>query len=43
VTGSEQIDADVPINTQASISDDGHVWIQYGASGARPEPVDHGA
>src|SRR5678816_2531716 len=29
VTGSEQIDADVPINTQASISDDGHVWIQY--------------
>ena len=37
VTGSEQIDADVPINTQASISDDGHVWIQYGASGA-PTP-----
>jgi hypothetical protein len=37
VTGSGQIDADVPINTQASIADDGHVWIQYGASGA-PTP-----
>jgi len=34
VTGSTQIDAEVPINTPASISDDGHVWIQYGASGA---------
>lgn len=37
VTGSSQIDAEVPINTQASISDEGHVWIQYGASGA-PTP-----
>lgn len=34
VTGSNPIDAEVPINTQASISDDGHTWIQYGVSGA---------
>ena len=37
LTGSDQIDADVPINIPASIADDGHVWIQYGASGA-PTP-----
>lgn len=37
VTGSSQIDAEVPINTLASISDGDHVWIQYGASGA-PTP-----
>ena len=37
VTGSSQIDAEVPINTQASISDGDHTWIQYGASGA-PTP-----
>ena len=44
VTGSSQIDADVPINTQASISNDGHVWIQYGASGApTPNLLDHRA
>lgn len=34
VTGSTQIDAEVPINTQASISDGEATWIQYGASGA---------
>ena len=37
VTGSTQIDAEVPINTQASISDGDHTWIQYGASGS-PTP-----
>jgi len=34
VTGSFQIDAEIPINTQASLSDGEMTWLQYGASGA---------
>jgi len=37
VTGAFQIDADVPINTEASISDGEMTWLQFGASGS-PEP-----
>ena len=36
VTGSFQIDADIPINTKASISDAGMTWLQYGVSGSEP-------
>lgn len=35
VTGSFQINDDVPINTQASISDGEMTWLQYGASGSQ--------
>ena len=34
VTGSFQVDAEIPINTQASTSDGEMTWLQYGASGA---------
>jgi hypothetical protein len=34
VTGSFQVDAEIPINTQASHSDGEMTWLQYGASGA---------
>jgi len=34
VTGSFQIDEDIPINTQASYSDGEMTWLQYGASGS---------
>lgn len=34
VTGSFQVDAEIPINTQASLSDGEMTWLQYGASGA---------
>lgn len=37
VTGAFQIDADVPINTQASVSDGEMTWLQFGVSGS-PEP-----
>jgi hypothetical protein len=37
VTGAFQIEADVPINTQASVSDGGMTWLQFGASGS-PDP-----
>ena len=34
VSGSAQIDQDVPINTQASFGDGGMTWLQFGASGS---------
>ena len=34
VTGSFQINEDIPINTQASYSDGEMTWLQYGASGS---------
>ena len=34
VTGAFQIDADVSINTQASVSDGEMTWLQFGASGS---------
>ncbi len=34
VAGSFQVDAEIPINTQASLSDGEMTWLQYGASGA---------
>lgn len=38
VTGSATIDAEIPINTQASFSDgESSTWLQFGASGS-PEP-----
>ena len=37
VTGAFQIDADVPINIEASLSDGEMTWLQFGVSGA-PEP-----
>jgi hypothetical protein len=36
VTGSFQIDADIPINTKASLSDGEMTWLQYGVSGSVP-------
>jgi hypothetical protein len=39
VTGSFQIDADIPINTKASLSDGGMTWLQYGVSGSEPPEV----
>lgn len=35
VTGGFQIDAEVPINTQASMSDGEMTWLQFGASGSK--------
>jgi hypothetical protein len=34
VTGSQSIDATIPINAQASIGDGEVTWLQYGASGS---------
>ena len=34
VTGSQNIDAEIPINSQASIGDGEVTWLQYGASGS---------
>jgi hypothetical protein len=34
VTGSFKINADIPINRQASMSDGEMTWLQYGVSGA---------
>jgi hypothetical protein len=34
VTGSFTVDQEIPINTQASISDGESTWLQFGASGA---------
>ena len=34
VTGSFQINADIPINKQASMSDGEMTWLQFGVSGA---------
>ena len=34
VTGSESIDEEIPINSQASIGDGEMTWLQYGASGS---------
>jgi hypothetical protein len=34
VMGSTTITADIPINTQASISDEGSTWLQFGTSGS---------
>ena len=34
VTGTFTIDQEIPINTQASISDGESTWLQFGASGA---------
>lgn len=34
VSGSFQINADIPINKQASMSDGEMTWLQYGVSGA---------
>lgn len=34
VTGSFQVNAEIPINLQASLSDGEATWLQYGASGA---------
>jgi hypothetical protein len=34
VSGSAKIDADIPINTQASYSDGEMTWLQFGASGS---------
>jgi hypothetical protein len=34
VKGATEIAAEVPLNTQASISDGGMTWLQYGASGS---------
>lgn len=34
VTGAFSIDADIPINTQASMSDGEMTWLQFGVSGA---------
>jgi hypothetical protein len=34
VTGSFDIDADIPINKQASMSDGEMTWLQFGVSGA---------
>jgi hypothetical protein len=40
VTGSFQIDADIPINTKASLSDGEMTWLQYGVSGSEaPEAL----
>jgi hypothetical protein len=35
VSGSMQIDADVAINTQASIGDGEMTWLQFGVSGSK--------
>jgi len=35
VTGFFQVDGSQELNKPASITDDGHTWIQYGASGAQ--------
>lgn len=35
VTGGIRIDADVPINTQASMADGEMTWLQFGAAGSR--------
>jgi hypothetical protein len=34
VTGSQNIDEEIPINSQASIGDGEITWLQYGASGS---------
>lgn len=34
VTGSQNIDEEIPINSQASIGDGEVTWLQYGASGS---------
>jgi hypothetical protein len=34
VTGPQNIDDEIPINTQASIGDGDVTWLQYGASGS---------
>jgi hypothetical protein len=34
VTGSTKITSEIPINTQASISDGESTWLQFGASGS---------
>jgi hypothetical protein len=34
VTGSAKIDAEIPINTQASYSDGEMTWLQFGVSGS---------
>ena len=34
VTGTWTVNEDVGINKPASISDDGHTWLQYGSSGS---------
>ena len=34
VTGSQSLDAEIPINAQASIGDGEFTWLQYGASGS---------
>jgi hypothetical protein len=34
VTGSQNMDAEIPINSQASIGDGEVTWLQYGASGS---------
>jgi hypothetical protein len=34
VTGSTKMDADIPINTQASFGDGEMTWLQFGASGS---------
>ena len=34
VTGSFQVNADIPINKQASMSDGDMTWLQFGVSGA---------
>jgi hypothetical protein len=34
VTGSFQVNADIPINKQASMSDGEMTWLQFGASGS---------
>ena len=40
VTGSFTVNADVPINTQASLSDGEITWLQFGVSGsATPEAL----
>jgi hypothetical protein len=36
VTGSQSIDEEIPINTQASIGSGDVTWLQYGASGSEP-------
>jgi len=39
VSGSVQIDQEVPINTQASFGDGGMTWVQFGASGSEEPNV----
>jgi len=40
VTGSAKIDAEIPLNTQASYSDGEVTWLQFGASGsAEPDAL----